>query len=113
SHLQIDINFDKNSDIPKMVTELKELEELERELSMAQRWVQGRIADIQSTLSEEFGADNGQIYTQILESLSDGPKEAETLIEEKDLPEPVVYNAIGNLQERGLIHKTDRGWQLG
>ena len=53
------------------------LQDLERELSLAQRWVQGRLADVQEQLGDVADEEyDGQLHADVLAALAEGADSA-------------------------------------
>ncbi|WP_266078764.1 ArsR/SmtB family transcription factor [Haladaptatus caseinilyticus] len=100
-------------EIASLAEELNCLEELKSELSLAQRWVHGRITDVLDQLSEEVD-ETGQnaIRSEILAALA---AEAETVGEiskETNAPEHVVEGHLATMAERGIVERNDGHWTL-
>ncbi|MDR9382698.1 MAG: MarR family transcriptional regulator, partial [Natronomonas sp.] len=85
----------------------------EQELSLAQRWVQGRLietveaidAAVDGTGTERFTAD-------LLSLLARGPYPIETVAMELRVPEATAAAAVAELAEEGIIRRTADGWTL-
>jgi len=95
--------------------ELDRLQELERELSMAQRWVQGRITETVEELTDAVDGDpasDGRLNADLLVELADEPADARELAEAVDAPVPVVEDGLLVLAEQGLIVNEDGRWRL-
>jgi len=111
-HLSIHLDGDESSDVADLARKLKRLEALERELSMAQRWVQGRMADVMEQLGERFERRETRLYGRLLRTLADGGADTERLIETTGAPRAVVVEAVEELAERGVVVRTDGEWRL-
>ncbi len=90
---------------------LQELEEIERELSVAQRWVQGRIATVLERISSELD-DDGYLDAEVLTAVAKGERDAEAISRELDLPVSVVEDCLERLAEHGVLAEGDEGWAL-
>ncbi|KYH26477.1 putative arsenical resistance operon repressor ArsR [Halalkalicoccus paucihalophilus] len=113
THLSINVTATDGGDICDLAGELRTLEELEDELSLAQRWVQGRIAEAHERISEAIGdAENSRLYAAVLSALDGGATRTETIAEETDLPMPVADEALSVLADHGIVHRTEGGWAL-
>ncbi|MFC6903937.1 ArsR/SmtB family transcription factor [Halalkalicoccus tibetensis] len=113
SHLTINVAAADGGDVCDLAGELRKLEELEDELSLAQRWVQGRIADAHERISEAIGdGENSRLYAAVLSALDNGATDTGTIAEQADLPEPVAEDALSVLSDHGVIRRTDDGWAL-
>ena len=105
---------DETPDLDRLVTDLERLERLENELSMLQRWVQGRITDTIDSLTEHLNADtdNGRLYADILVALIDGPQTTDDLSARVEAPPDLIEEATRSLANQGLVHHGPRGWYL-
>lgn len=120
-HLSVDVNVDvdvdddSRDDPERLAKELRRLDELENELSMLQRWAQGRITETLDSLTDELEDDlngDGRLYADLLVALADGPMTIRQLSESTDVPPPIVEEALVALAERGIVRHDERGWQL-
>ena len=111
-YLKIDISSGDGSDVTDLAAELRRLEDLENELSMAQRWVQGRLTDVMEQLAEELGEDDTRIYASTLSVLTEGPAETDELCAELDAPPMVVRDVLEDLAARGVVTHDDDTWRL-
>jgi len=99
------------TEVADLAAELDELEDLERELSLAQRWVQGRIAAVLERLEE--AVDSGEpLDADILTALADGAARPEEIETEVGVPTPVVKERLRRLQRRDLIERNGGEWAL-
>ena len=99
------------ADIARLAGELDELEAVERELSLAQRWVQGRIADVIDHLAETM-EDESYLDAEVLAAVAGGAGTVEAIAEEVDAPPRVVEDCLRRLRERGLLGRDAGGWSL-
>jgi len=113
-YLSVDVETGAEGDVADLADELDRLQDLERELSMAQRWVQGRVAEVQDELAAAVGEQEvGHLYADVLASLAGGASDPAGVAEELDAPEEVVRRALAALRERGLVGRTgDEEWRL-
>ncbi len=111
-HLKIDVNTRDPSDIRDVATELARLEQLENELSMAQRWVQGRLAAVMEQLGEQLDVDDTRLYADVLSALVEGPADTDEIVEGVEAPPPVVREALAELEENGLLAREGDQWRL-
>mgnify|MGYP000554328814 CR=1 FL=1 len=101
-------------DVIEIAEELAELRELERELSLAQRWVQGRLADRQAALGEAVGGDEEveRVFAELLVELAGDRREVGEMADALEVPAEVVQGALSSLADRDLVERTGEGWQL-
>jgi len=90
---------------------LQELEEIERELSVAQRWVQGRIAGVLDRLSAEL-EDDGYLDAEVLTAVAKGKRDAESISRELELPLTLVEECLDRLAENGVLLRESDGWTV-
>ncbi len=113
-YLSLDVRAsEEGDDSQSMAAELRELERLENELSMAQRWVQGRITDVLDRLTDELDAtENSRLYADVLLELADGPAETESISKAVDAPPGMVEEVLAEMAEHDLVERVSDGWAL-
>ena len=100
-------------DLADLAAELDELEEIARELSVAQRWVQGRIASARERLSASLD-DDGYLDAELLTAVANGSgDDVEAISREVDLPPGLVAERLEALADHGVVTRTADGWALG
>lgn len=113
SHLQITTSFDGKNDVNALSTRLDDLKDLERELSMAQRWVQGRLSEVQEDLIATIEDGNGgHLYAEVLAALAGDVRTATEVAREVEVPEDLVHTVLTNLEEQRVVEREARGWQI-
>lgn len=110
-YLKIDVEYREQDELEGLAAELARLEQLENELSMAQRWVQGRLTDVMDRISDRVG-DDGRFYAEILSALANGATDAETVARRVDASPGLVAEALASLEETGVIEREEGMWQL-
>ncbi|CCQ37918.1 ArsR family transcription regulator [Natronomonas moolapensis 8.8.11] len=103
---------DETPELPRLVTDLERLERLENELSMAQRWVQGRLTQTFDRISAHFEGVDGRFYGDLLQALVDGPETVDTLARRVDAPPDVVTDALEGLSAHGVVERRGGRWRL-
>jgi ArsR family transcriptional regulator len=113
-HLSIDVSAGERDELEEVATELNALEQLERELSMAQRWVQGRLTDVMEELADQFDDRDARLYGKVLSTLADRPADVEALSREVEAPPPVVAEVLEELAAQGVVEREneDGEWRL-
>ncbi|QLC32990.1 metalloregulator ArsR/SmtB family transcription factor [Halarchaeum sp. CBA1220] len=102
-----------DGDVNALADELAELEALERELSLAQRWVQGRLADAREDLAEELAADGREgLYAEVVAAVAGGAGDPAAIAQRVDAPEDVVEGALAALAERDVLEREGGSWSL-
>ena len=115
AHISVDLpSTDDDADgVDDLATQLSLLEELENELSLAQRVIHGRITDVLERLNERIGADaDSRFFAEILAALADGADTANEVASEIDAPRGAVEDALRSLSDRGLVRERGGTWQI-
>ncbi|WP_299232711.1 ArsR/SmtB family transcription factor [Natronomonas sp.] len=103
---------DEPPDLAALTADLERLERLGNELSMAQRWVQGRLTETLDRISAHFEGVDGRFYGDLLRGLADGPATAEELAGRVDAPPDVVTDALEGLSAHGVVERDGDRWVL-
>jgi ArsR family transcriptional regulator len=111
-HLTIDVSPRETSDLSDLARELQRLDQLENELSMAQRWVQGRLADVMERIGDEFGDGERRLYAEVLRVLTEEPADPAAIADRIEAPPSVVRDALVDLSEHGVVARSDGEWRL-
>lgn len=112
-HLTLDFSYNESSDLDDLLRTLERLEQLENELSLAQRWVQGRLCDVLDGISESVGAGpESRIYADLLASVREEPKGVDALAEDVDVPREVTADLLEEMADEGVVQRSERGWEL-
>jgi ArsR family transcriptional regulator len=104
-----------DGDLASLAGELGRLEALENELSMAQRWVQGRLTDVMDGLSERFddlGGMDGRFYAEVAAAVADGASVPERIARQVDASPEAVDDALRLLADHGVLERDDDGWRI-
>jgi ArsR family transcriptional regulator len=111
-YLSIDVETPEESDARELAAELNRLDDIEHELSLAQRWVHGRLADVMEDLTAEFEGEDARLLSDLLSVLASGPATASELSRRVEAPPDVVEEALAELADRGAAVRDDDGWRL-
>lgn len=95
-----------------LVDDLERLERLENELSMAQRWVQGRLTQTLDRITSHFEGVDGRFYSELLRALAEGPATPEELSRRVDAPPGVVVDALEGLAVYEVVERDGSRWRL-
>lgn len=112
SHLTISVRDDNSPGVRDLAAKLDELRDLERELSMAQRWVQGRVADVQTRLADAVGNGEGRVAGELLSSLAGHERSATELARDVDVPEALVESVLADLEAQDVVERDDGEWRI-
>ncbi|WP_254840615.1 ArsR/SmtB family transcription factor [Natronomonas marina] len=100
------------TDLSALAEELGRLERLENELSMAQRWVQGRLTQTLDEISAHFEGVDGRFYGELLRGLATGPATPAELSRRVEAPPDVVADALEGLAAHGVVEEDGEQWRL-
>ncbi|WP_276298882.1 ArsR/SmtB family transcription factor [Halorussus lipolyticus] len=97
-----------------LAEELDELQQLQRELSLAQRWVHGRIADVQNRLGDALdGEDESRLHAEVLSAVAGGGSSVGEISRAVEAPEHVVDACLSELADGGFVERDEDGeWSL-
>jgi ArsR family transcriptional regulator len=112
-YLSIEIEPEESSDLSETAETLRRLEELENELSLAQRWAQGRLSEVRERIADEVGDSDPRLVTDLLAALADGQADTEELSRVVDAPPTVVEGVLDHLASRGVVARDGNDWLLG
>jgi ArsR family transcriptional regulator len=113
-HLTIDVGEDDGDDLQSLARDLERLEQLENELSLAQRWVQGQVTDVRERISEDIddGREDGRLYAEVVSALANGIHSVDRISAEVEAPPQLVEDALEWLAGEGIVEPHPDGWQL-
>jgi ArsR family transcriptional regulator len=113
-HVSIDIDAAESGDsLASLATELARLEDIENELSLAQRYVHGRLTDVLDRLNDRIGADSdSRFYAEVLAAVATGQRTPDRVAEEVDVATDGVERALHALAERDLVERRGDEWYV-
>lgn len=89
------------------------LEDVESELSLAQRWVHGRVTDVLDSLSNRLGSEaDSRFHAEVLAAIARGNRRAGAIAGDLHADSERVETALDRLAERGLIDRDGRRWTI-
>ena len=103
---------DERKELSSLASDLRRLERLENELSMAQRWVQGRLTETLDDISAHFEGVDGRFYGELLRGLATGTATPEELSRLVEAPPDVVADALEGLAAHGVVESDGDEWRL-
>ncbi|WP_224449157.1 ArsR/SmtB family transcription factor [Haloprofundus salilacus] len=114
SHLSIDAEPRQNGDdLESLAREFGRLETIENELSLAQRWVHGRMTDVLDRLNERIGTDaDSRFHAKVLAAVAGGATSTLAVAKEVGAPPEVVEQVLDALSERGLLAQRNDKWTV-
>jgi ArsR family transcriptional regulator len=112
-HVSIDVPSNNGDSLAGLASELSRLEDIENELSLAQRYVHGRLTDVLDRLNDRIGADSdSRFYAEVLAAIATGERTATGIAEEVDAQPDSVERALARLAERGLVEQRHGEWYV-
>ena len=111
-HLSVDVEPNGGDDLRSLVTDLRELERLRNELSLAQRWVQGRLTDVMEGIGERIDGGDDRLTVEILLALTDGAATPRQLSHRVDAPPGLVAEVLRVIEARGAVERDGDKWTL-
>lgn len=122
-YVSIDVSVEGTSELAELAEDLERFEQLADELSLAQRWVHGRLAALHDTLTDRIEeglatdghggvADHGdaRFCAEALGAIETGTDTANALAERLGVPRPVVEDALDLMESHGFIYHEDGRW---
>jgi ArsR family transcriptional regulator len=112
-HVSLDAPGDTDDDVHDLAAAFDQLQALENELSLAQRWVYGRITEVLDRLDDHLGvtADN-RFHAEVLAAVATGASTTGEVVDAVDAPSEAVRDALNTLADRGVLARGDGGWQV-
>lgn len=121
-HLSIELSSsDEAAELAELARELNRLEELSNELSMAQRWVQGRLTEAMEGIAEQVFAgatldasseQEARFQAEVLSALAGGAGRIETIARRVDATPELVENVLAALEAGGVVEYDGSRWRL-
>jgi ArsR family transcriptional regulator len=112
-HVSIDVPSENGDSLAGLASELARLEDLENELSLAQRYVHGRLTDVLDRLNDRIGANSdSRFYAEVLAAVTTGKRTPERIAREVDAAADDVERALHALAERGLAEQHGDEWHV-
>ena len=99
-------------DVTALTKKLQALEQLENELSLAQRWAQGRLTDLREKLADSVDAGDPRLVSEVLLTLDGDGSRPEDISRQLDVPPPIVEDVLEALAEQDIVTRDGRRWSL-
>jgi ArsR family transcriptional regulator len=112
-HVSLDAPGETDDDVEDLAAAFDQLQALEDELSLAQRWVYGRITDVLDRLNDHLGVDaDSRFHAEVLAAVATGATTTGEIIDAVDAPTDAVRGALNTLADRGLVSQQGDEWRL-
>jgi ArsR family transcriptional regulator len=95
----------------ELARDLHELEQLDRELSLVKRWVQGQMADRRERLADQTGEESRLMVDILLVVAEDGAT-VEEIGNTVNAPTAVIEEVLQELVEEEIVVRDGRTWRL-
>jgi len=99
-------------DVVSLTQALRDVEQLENELSLAQRWAQGQLTELRNHLESVLDDDRSRLLADLLLALSDEPADIEALSREVGAPPEVIEDPLAELLDEGIIEESNGTYRL-
>jgi ArsR family transcriptional regulator len=99
-------------EIAALAGRLDSFETLERELSLAQRWAQGRITALREALANRIEHSDPRLISEVLVAVAAGASQVEAISREAEVPPRVVEDVLEELANSGIVERDGRDWSL-
>jgi len=115
-HLDLEIEDDEGGEeLEGLAKEFSRLESLENELSLAQRWVDGRLNDVLDRLNSHIGAEaDSRFYAAVLSAVATTDGTLPAIADEVKADPEAIEEALSRLVGGGLVREVDEAgeWAL-
>jgi len=104
---------DQHSEIAELASEFGRLQSLDRELSLAQRWVHGRLTDTLDELTDKTGIDaDCRFYAKILAAIVETEGRTDEIVDQLTAPPAVVEKALSRLKRANVVDFDGDRWRI-
>jgi len=112
-HVSLDAPGEADDDVTELAEAFDQLQALENELSLAQRWVYGRITDVLDRLNDHLGVDaDSRFHAEVLAAVATGAETTAEIVAAVDAPSDAVRGALNTLADRGLVSQQGDEWRV-
>ena len=107
------IGDDDREELAALAAEFDELQDLENELSLAQRWVHGRMSDLLDRVNDRLGVDaDSRFYAKLLAAVTSTDGTHRAVVEEVDADPQAVEDGLRRLADADLLARESGRWRL-
>ncbi len=121
-YLSIDVSTpERSGELTELTRELQRLEKLSSELSMAQRWVHGRLTEVMDGISRQLtdepalgvrDGDQARLYAEVLSAIATGAERIDEIGRQIDAAPELVAEALEELSTLGVVTQQQGRWSL-
>lgn len=95
-----------------LVKQLREYQQLERELSLVQRWTQGRITEFRDRMTRTINDGDPRLVSEILLQLAEDAMQVEEISRELEVPPHIVEDILEGLAADSVVYRDGHSWKL-
>ena len=99
-------------DVVSLTEALHDVEQLENELSLAQRWAQGKLTELREHLESVLDDEQSRLLADLLLALADGPGDLDALARSVGAPPTVVDELLEKLVDEGIVEEETGTYRL-
>ncbi|UIP00932.1 ArsR family transcriptional regulator [Halobaculum sp. CBA1158] len=107
------VDSDGREGIGDLAAEFDRLQDLENELSLAQRWVHGRMADVLDRLNDRLGVDvDSRFHARVLAAVASTDGSRRAVVEEVGVDAEAVEDGLRRLADADLLAREGDRWRI-
>jgi len=104
---------DADDDLESLAAEFGRLQSLDNELSLAQRWVHGRLTETLDELTDRVGIDaDGRFYAEVLAAVAETDGTTEAVAASLTVSTEAVEAALTRLSEARVVGHDGERWTI-
>ena len=114
-HLSIEApdGSERRRDLAELAGEYARLQDLDRELSLAQRWVQGRVEETLAEIDDRLGVEaDSRFFAAVLGAVTETDGTPASVAEAVGAEESAVADALSRLADVGVVTRDADGYRL-
>jgi ArsR family transcriptional regulator len=112
-HVSLDVPDETDDDVTELAAAFDRLQAIENELSLAQRWVYGRITEVLDRLDDYLGVEaDSRFHAEVLAAVATGARTTDEVVESVDAPTDAVRGALNTLADRGVLVNRSGEWRV-
>ena len=117
-HMRLDVEVPaepptENDDLAELAAEFDRLQALENELSLAQRWVHGRMAETLDRVNDRLGVDaDSRFFAELLAAVVSTDGSTRSVVDEMGTDRETVEQGLQQLAAGGLVRNSGGSWAL-
>ena len=114
-HLSLEMpeGSEASGDLAELAGEYARLQDLDRELSLAQRWVQGRVEDALSEIDDRLGGQaDSRFFAAVLAAVVETDGTPGAVADEVGARESTVSDALRRLSDVGVVARDADGYRV-